>query len=443
MLHQLGGRIFQGVKIGLIMAGASLLPSCTAEAGDLQSAASVTATETTADKIARIHDKMLVLDAHADIVLPETSKTYLASDGLSKVHPSKLRTGKVDAVVMAIAVGPGPRTPEGDAAAKAEADAKLAVAIKLASENFDIVIESDAEEIKAANDAGKMVLILGFQNARALSGDLNEIDRFYQAGVRVFGLNHMGHNDFSDSSRPLYIAEKKDYEVTEEHGGLSKLGKGAVSRLNALGAVIDVSQMSKAATLQAVEMSVAPVIASHSNVRALSNVSRNLSDEEIDAIGKKGGVIHIASFGAYLVDLSNPELLAAIKKVRTDHDLPEAYSYPYELYWEIPDPKKRMSFLTSMRATIGPGSINRMIDHIDYVVKRIGIDHVGIGTDFNHGGGVAGFVDASEAENVTAALLKRGYSEDQIAEIWSGNFLRVLAEADRLGQVVDEAVAVK
>lgn len=441
MLHELGGRILQGVKIGLIMAGASLMPSCTAEAGDVQSAASVTATETAAETIARIHDKMLVLDAHADIVLPETSKTYLASDGLSKVHSSKLRIGKVDAVVMAIAVGPGPRTPEGDAAAKAEADAKLAAAIRLANENDDIVIETAAEEIKAASEAGKKVLILGFQNARALSGNVDEIDRYYNAGVRVFGLNHMGHNDFSDSSRPLYIAEKKGYEITEEHKGLSKLGVAAVQRINTLGGLIDISQMSKAAAMQTIRISDAPVIASHSNIRALSNVSRNLSDAEIDLIGIHGGVIHIASFGAYLVDLSNPELLAAIRKVRTDHDLPEAYSYPYELYWEIPDPKKRMSFLTSMRATIGPGSIDRMIDHIDYVVNRIGIDHVGIGTDFNHGGGVAGFVDASEAANVTAGLLKRGYNEEQIAKIWSGNFLRVLAEADRIGQVTDEAVS--
>ncbi len=163
----------------------------------------------------------------------------------------------------------------------------------------------------------------------------------------------MGHNDFSDSSRPLYIAEKKDYEVAEEHGGLSELGITAIRRLNTLGALIDISQMSKAATLQTIKLSDAPVIASHSNVRALSNVSRNLSDEEIDAIGKNGGVIHVASFGAYLVDLSDPALLTAIKKVRLGHDLPEAYSYPYELYWEIPDLKKRTSFLMSMRATTG------------------------------------------------------------------------------------------
>ncbi|MEP2988512.1 MAG: membrane dipeptidase [Parasphingorhabdus sp.] len=433
MFHEYRRRVYRGAKIGLILAGASLLPSCMASNGNAQSAAATVPAESMAEKVTRIHDSALVLDAHADIVLPETSKTYLASDGLSKVHPSKLRTGKVDAVVMSVAVGPGPRTAKGDAAAKTEANAKLAAAIKLANQNDDIVIEATAQEIKAATKAGKKVLILGFQNARSLSGNIDEIDRYYKSGVRIFGLNHLGHNDFSDSSRPIYIAEKKGYEVTEEHKGLSKLGVAAVQRINALGGLVDVSQMSKAATMQATRVSSAPVIASHSNIRALSNVSRNLSDAEIDLIGLRGGVIHIASFGAYLVDLSDPNLLASIKKVRLDHDLPEAYSYPYELYWEIPDLKKRTSFLMAMRDTIGTGSIDRMIDHIDYVVKRIGIDHVGIGTDFNHGGGIAGFTDASEAENVTAGLIKRGYNEAQISKIWSGNFLRALAEAERIG----------
>jgi membrane dipeptidase len=161
-------------------------------------------------------------------------------------------------------------------------------------------------------------------------------------------------------------------------------------------------------------------------------VSRNLSDEEIDLIAKTGGVIHLAAFGAYLVDLSDPKLLTAILKVRRDAGLPDAYSYPYELYWEIPDPEKRQSFLIAMRRAIGPGSVDRLVDHIDYIVNRVGIDHVGIGSDFNHGGGVAGFVDASEAENVTIALVKRGYSAEQIRKIWGENFLRVFRAAQNI-----------
>ncbi|MEO9467676.1 membrane dipeptidase [Parasphingorhabdus sp.] len=376
-----------------------------------------------------IHEEVLVLDAHADIVLPSTSSTYLASDGLPKTDISKLQAGGMDAVVMAIAVGPGPRTMQGDAAAKAEAEAKLAAITELARSTDNVSLASSPAAIEMAHANDKTVLILGFQNARALGGNVMELDRYYRAGVRVFGLNHMGHNDFSDSSRPFFNGETGSYEVTEEHGGLSDLGKAAVRRINRLGAVVDISQMSKAATLQTLDISTTPVIASHSNVRALSNVSRNLSDEEIDRIGTNGGVIHIASFGAYLVDLSDPELLESIRQVRSNAGIPEAWAYPYELYWEIPDPKKRLAFLMAMRKVIGPGSVDRMIDHIDYIVARIGVDHVGIGTDFNHGGGVAGFNDASEASNVTAALVERGYSRQDIAKIWGGNFMRVFRQA--------------
>ncbi len=378
-----------------------------------------------------IHERALVLDAHADIVLPSTSALYLASDGQSKVAPSKLEAGGVDAVVMAVAVGPGPRTAEGDAAARAETDEKLAaVQALVASSPEALALARSADEITATVENGQIALILGFQNARAFGGDVDSIDVFYEAGVRVFGFNHIGHNDFSDSSRPVFISELGAYEPAEEHNGLSELGVAAVERINALGGVIDVSQMSKAATLDVLDLSTAPIIATHSNARTLSNVSRNLSDEEIDRIGETGGVIHIASFGAYLIDLSDEALLAEIDAVRSNAGLPAEYSYPYELYWEIEDEEAKLAFLGSMRAVLGPSSVGRMVDHIDYVVERIGIDHVGVGTDFNHGGGIGGFTDASEAMNVTAELVKRGYSEEDIGKIWGGNFLRVLRAAE-------------
>ena len=283
--------------------------------------------------------------------------------------------------------------------------------------------------MRAIRARGQTAVILGFQNARSLESDVAALDTFHAAGVRVFGLNHIGHNDFSDSSRPVYDGDTKTYEVEAEHGGLSALGVQAIERINALGGIVDVSQMSKDATLQAIALSTSPVIASHSNVRALSDVSRNLSDEEIDRIGETGGVIHVAAFGAYLVDLSDPDLLARILAVRREAGLPETYSYPYELYWELDDPAEKTAFLTAMREVIGRGSVDRMMDHIDYLVARIGIDHVGIGTDFNHGGGVEGFNEADEAFNVTLALVDRGYSVADIEKIWGGNFLRVFQSA--------------
>jgi len=383
---------------------------------------------------AAIHKQSLVLDAHADIAIPSIAKNFLAADGLSKVDPSKLNAGGVDAVVMSVAVGPGPRTVAGRAAARALADEKLAAALALAEGNPDVVIATSVEAVEQAEREGKVALILGLQNARSLQGNLGALDEFYAKGVRVFGLNHLGHNDFSDSSRPIYDGETGKYEATEEQGGLSPLGRAAIQRINRLGGVVDVSQMSKAATLETIALSTAPVIASHSNVRAISNVTRNLSDEEIDAIGGKGGVIHIAPFGAYLVSFSDPKMLADIITVRRKAGLPDEYSYPYELYWELKDPADKMAFLTEMRSVIGPGTVADMLDHIDYVAARIGVDHVGIGTDFNHGSAIEGFSDASEALNVTTGLVKRGYSAEDIQKIWGGNFLRVFAEAAQLAE---------
>jgi membrane dipeptidase len=417
----------------MVLATALLLSACATVSDDPAGALTSRETEATlTDRAKSIHRQSLVLDAHADIVLPTTSKTYLGADGLSKVDPAKLKTGGVGAVIMSVAVGPGPRTAEGHAQARKEADAKLAAGLQLVGQSEHIGLATSASDVGKLQNTNKTAVILGFQNARSLGGNVAALDEFYTAGVRVFGLNHLGHNDFSDSSRPLFIGETKSYEPAEEHGGLSSLGVAAIKRINALGGIVDVSQMSKAATLQATKLSRAPIIASHSNVRNLSNVSRNLSDEEIDRIAEKGGVIHLAAFGAYLVDLSEPKLLAAILKVRRHAGLPDAYSYPYELYWEISDLKKRQAFLFAMRDVIGTGSVERLIDHIDYIVKRVGIDHVGIGSDFNHGGGVAGFVDASEAGNVTLGLVKRGYSASQIRKIWGENFLRVFRAAKDL-----------
>lgn len=393
-------------------------------------AACTTAAPVTDRDVADIHAGAIVLDAHADIAIAETSPLYLGSDGTSKVAPEKLAAGGFDAVVMAVAAGPQARTPEGDAKARAESLAKLQGAQDLVAANPEtLVFATRADEVRANSEQGKISIILGFQNAQALEGDIDRLDDMYAAGVRLFGLTHMGHNDFADSSRPMFDGDTGTYEATEEHGGLSALGIAAVERINALGGLVDVSQMSKAATLQAIDLASLPVIASHSNAKALSDVTRNLSDEEIDRIGATGGVVHIAAFSAYLVDLSDPDLKAKIRDVRLAAGLPETYSYPYELYWELTSDEEKIAFLTNMRALVGRETVSRMVDHIDYVVDRIGADHVGIGTDFNHGGGIAGFEEANSAASVTAELVRRGYSDDDINKIWGGNFLRVLEAA--------------
>jgi membrane dipeptidase len=377
-----------------------------------------------------IHREALVLDAHADIAMPSTAANFLSADGKSKVDPAKLKAGEVGAVVMALAVGPGSRTAAADAEARAEVGAQLVAIQALVAANPDTVaLAKTADEILAIRASGKTALILGFQNARSLQGKVDAIDTFYDAGVRVFALNHLAHNDFSDSSRPFHDPVTGLYEP-DANNGLSELGLAAIDRINALGGVVDVSQASQESTLATIARSKTPVIASHSNIRAISNATRNLSDEEIDAIGKSGGVIHVAPFSAYLINFSTPEKLAAIAKARSEAGLPAAYSYPYELYWELPDPAARATFTAAIREALGPATVDIMIDHIDYIVKRIGIDHVGIGTDFNHGSGIEGYNDAGESFAVTLGLLRRGYSAEDIKKIWGGNFLRVLRAAE-------------
>ena len=407
--------------IPLLGAALALFGCSTPEDSDADVAAAASA-----PSAAQIHAQVLVLDAHADIELPAKPSRYAGADGESRVSPAKLQAGGVDAVVMAIAVGPGPRDPAGVLTARARADAELAAVRALAGDPANnAVIARSPDDLEAAHDAGRTALILGFQNARMLGTDVAGIDDFFAAGVRVFALTHMGHNDFADSSRPVYNGDTGGYEVEAEHGGLSPLGVAAIARINMLGGIVDVSQLSRDATMQVLELSTAPVIASHSNVKALTNVRRNLSDEEIDRIGALGGVINVAGFGGYLFDSADAALHEGIVAARRAAGLPDAYDYPYELYWEIEDETTQATYIGAIRDLIGPGDVEVMLDHIDYLVERIGVDHVGFGNDFNHGGGIKGFEDASGARVLTDGLLKRGYDATDIASIWGGNFLRV------------------
>ena len=384
----------------------------------------------TAENADRVHADAMVIDAHADIEVPGRESPYVGPDGRSKVAPDKMARGGVDGVVLSVATGPGPRTTDGYTKARRIADRKLAAARELiADPPNNLVLARTANDAEEAKRQGKRFVFLGFQNAQIIGTDFTALDEFREAGVTVFALNHIGHNDCADSSRPNFDAAAGKHEPDEEHGGLSPLGRDAIRRINELGGLIDVSQSSVSATLQTVELSSTPVIASHSNVRALCDVSRNLSDVEIDAIAARGGVIHVSPFRGYLFDTTNAQLVNDIRRARVGAGLPEKYLYPFELYWEIKDPDEQAAFRDTISRLLGPGSLDSLVNHIDYIVQRVGVDHVGIGTDFNHGGGMRGFDEASDAPNVTAALLARGYTPDQIDKIWGRNFLRALAAA--------------
>lgn len=372
-----------------------------------------------------LHSRILVLDSHVDILLPDTPARYGDGKGGSQASLEKLQAGGVSAVVLALAVGPGPRDDAGVKAARAEVDAKLAKLKQfVADSGGKAVVAKSAAEIEAARKAGRIAVIPGFLNARSLGKDVGAIDALYRDGVRVFGLTHAAHNDWADSSRP-------SGGPAQEHGGLSPLGRQAVAKLNDLGIVVDVSQLTPAGVQQVLQITRVPVIASHSAVRALVDNTRNLSDAELDAIGKNGGVVHVPAFNAYLRS-PPPGFAAKAKAIRAKYGLPGDYAAgagPNDGYGTLAA-DRQAAFNEEITAALGRASVRDLVDHVDYIVKRIGIDHVGIGTDFNHGSRIEGFEDESQAPNVTAELLRRGYTDEQLAKLWGGNFLRVLRAAE-------------
>lgn len=381
-----------------------------------------TAGTSTADADA-LHKRVLVLDSHADVLLPSTPARYQAPGGGSRVSLEKLSAGGVDAIVLAIAVGPGPRDAEGVAAARRDADAKLEAIKRLVAENpAKLGLALSADDIERLKREGRIAILIGFQNARILGKDVSAIDTFYAEGARVFALNHAGHNDFSDSSRP------SANEPESEHGGLSALGREAVVRLNDLGALIDVSQLSTPALLQTLALTRAPVAATHSNARTLVENTRNLSDRELDAIKANGGVVQVVPFAAY-VHRPSPETVKRQREIRVRFGLPEVSSSANAGYNTLPT-ETQDAFLAALRQVTPQATLSEYVDQIDYIAKRIGVDHVGIGTDFDHGSGIVGFDSAAEAPNVTRELVRRGYTDAQIGAIWGGNFLRVLRAAD-------------
>jgi len=377
-----------------------------------------------------IHARTLVLDSHVDVLLPETAARYAGADGKSAADLDKLIRGGVGAVALAVAVGPGARSGPGLAEARHEAASKLEAVLAFTREHADrVALAKSADDVTRLHEQKKIAVILSFLNARSIGTDLAEIDRYHAAGVRLFGFTHAGHNDFADSSRP------KGGDPIAEHHGLSALGKRAVERLNRLGVIIDVSQLTTDALLQTLELTRAPVVASHSAARALVDNNRNLSDRELEAIQRKGGVVQVTAFSTYLAPPPK-DFPARVAELRKRFSLPEATA-PDAGVQSLPAPKQD-EFYKALRGLTPQATLAQFVDHIDYIVKKIGIDHVGIGSDFNHGAGVIGFQNEGEAGNVTRELVRRGYDEAQIDKIWGGNFLRVFraveAESKKLAK---------
>lgn len=358
----------------------------------------------------------IAFDPHLDLPKSATGAGWTGrSDPSSQFDLDKARKGGLSAAAIAAFVPQGTRDAAGLAAAQAALVQRDAAIHAIADRNPTLAARAlSPADVRRIVASGRFAVVESLLNAWPLGEDLNAFDHWYGRGVRILGFVHAGHNQFADSSRPaLQLGDRP-----AEHAGLSPLGRSAVKRLNDLGVLIDVSQLSDAAFDQVLALSRAPVIASHSDVRGLVDTGRNLSDAELDALKAKGGVIAINAFSAYL-RARGPETIAAVTALQKSFGLPSATALP---------PERQAEYDQRYHAIVGrepKADLDDLVNAVDYAVKRIGIDHVALSSDFNHGGGVTGWADVGETGNVTAALKARGYTPDQIAKLWSGNVLRV------------------
>lgn len=385
-----------------------------------------------------IHERVITADTHDDISPANfTAERNYTMDLPTQVNLPKMEAGGLDVTWMVVYVGQGDLTPEGYANATAQALEKFEAIHRLTGEiapdRIELALTSD--DVRRIAASGKKVAMIGVENGYSIGTDLSNIARFQELGARYLSLSHNGHSQLSDSN----TGERDGVWL---HNGLSELGKQAVAELNRVGIIIDLSHPSKEANLQAIALSQAPVMASHSSARALNDVSRNLSDEELDAVKANGGVVQTVAFASYVDQAKSSAHQDAVQALRQEiaaemgvelmgrrevFQMAEADREAYRAKVQ-PVEDAVAARMDEVNAAAPPVDVADFVNHVDYLVRKMGIDHVGISSDFDGGGGVEGWDDASETFNVTLELVRRGYTEEDIAKLWSGNLLRVLDE---------------
>jgi len=369
-----------------------------------------------------IHKKALTLDTHVDI-LSANYATKEHDPGIDnpklKCDLVKMNKGGMDGVFLAVYVGQKKRDAEGYKNAYESAMGQFEAIHRLTEKMYPDRCElaTSPGDVERIAKTGKRVIIIGMENGFAIGKDVSNVEMFYNLGARYITLSHNGHNDICDSCNP----RKKLGDKEMEHNGLSEFGKKVVAEMNRLGIITDASHISVKSFYDLIKVSKAPIIASHSGCRALADNSRNLDDEQLKALARNGGLIQITAVGGFL-RLGSSERRKAIS------DLKE----------KLDDGKIEIEqFLEGMKdidAKYPSASLSDFVDHIDHAVKVVGIEHVGIGTDFDGGGGVPGFNDHSQALNVTIELVRRGYSEENISKIWGANLLRLWREVEKVAR---------
>jgi membrane dipeptidase len=333
---------------------------------------------------AALHSALLTLDSHIDIPWPDGADPFTQTT--RHVDFPKMRAGGLDAGCFVAFVPQGPRTPHGSQEATARAMAMLSV-IHATGQTRDGItsrICATADAVEQAHRSGALAIIPAVENGAAIGDDLTNLTRFAERGVAYITMTHNGHNLLADSANP-----RRDLgDEATLHGGLSDLGRAAIAEMNRLGILVDVSHLSRQSMLQAAMLSHVPVVATHSCAAALCDHPRNLDDQQLDALRDTEGLVQITAMPPFL------------------------------------RPRGRSD-------TVG---VRDFVDHIDYVVKRIGLAHCGISSDFDGGGAITGWRNAAESANLTIELVARGYGHAEIAALWGGNFLRLMRVAQRARQ---------
>tara|TARA_B100000949_G_scaffold230749_1_gene241726 strand:+ start:2438 stop:3727 length:1290 start_codon:yes stop_codon:yes gene_type:complete len=404
-------------------------------------------TETLEEKAQRIHDSVITIDTHDDINVQNFTDSINYTQNLdTQVNIPKMKEGGLDVAWFIVYTGQGELTPEGYAKASENAISKFEAIHRLceeiAPEEIQLALTSD--DVRRIVASGKKVAMIGVENAYPIGEDISKIEEYQQRGARYISLAHNGHSQFSDSN----TGERDSVWL---HNGLSDLGKEAVAEMNRVGIMIDVSHPSKEAMKQMIELTKAPIIASHSSAKALCGHSRNMDDEQLMMMKENGGVVQTVALGSYISteksEARSEYMSEVYKKVA---DSLGVQWYERSQFSTLTD-EQREEFFDNYRKIreIGEGvaetdpnvppavNVSDFVDHIDYMVDLIGIDHVGISSDFDGGGGIEGWSDASETFNVTLELVKRGYTEEEIAKLWGGNLLRVLDEVQAIAQTLN------
>jgi membrane dipeptidase len=427
-------------------------------------------------KAKAIHEHVLKLDTHNDIepsnFTPECNYTMRLT---TQVNLPKMVEGGMDVTFMIVYVGQGPLTQEGyDNAyrqAVAKFDAVHRFTEKIAPDNIGLALTP--ADVLALHKKHLRIAVIGVENGYPIGTDIKRVKEFYDRGGRYMSLAHNGNSQLADSN----TGEVQGYLY---NNGLSPLGREVIAEMNRLGMMVDLSHPSKGANMEAMRLSKAPVIASHSGVRALADVSRNMDDEQLLALKKNGGVIQIVGFASY-VKTDSKERVDALAKLREEFGMTQGGGRggrggggggrgrgeaaaqrvcPVEAAdgstpargargggrgrgnpgLDALSPEKRAEYdkklaeIDAKYPAATRANVKDFVNHIDYAVKLIGIDHVGISSDFDGGGGIDGWNSAAEAFNVTLELVRRGYNEQQIGKLWSGNLLRVWGEVIKVSE---------